>query len=228
VNALASGATLGVRRLLDPYLGISAGIGLLLVLLAARLERSVATIGAADRALVGAAFGIALPLLAYAVVARATAGSRWDHALDVLARHGLDRKGGALGAMAACTATLGLAGLLLGGLTATVAHGFADPLWPRDALNSASVGALAGAGYAGWFSLGSALGRVGGGRFWFLVVDWLLGSGTTTLAVFWPRAHIRNLIGAPPVLGMSQTMAVLSIALLSAVCVAIAVFRTPR
>ena len=87
MSSLGCGATLGLRRLLDPYLGISAGIGLLLVLLAARLERSVAAVGAAVRALVGAAFGIALPLLAYAVVARATAGNRWDHALDVLARH---------------------------------------------------------------------------------------------------------------------------------------------
>ena len=110
VSALAAGVTLGARRLLDPYLGVAAGIALLLVLLAARLERSVTSAGAADRALVGAAFGIALPLFAYAVVARASEGRRWDHALDVLARHGLDRRLGAFGSILSSTAALTLAG----------------------------------------------------------------------------------------------------------------------
>ena len=228
MSDLGAGITLGARRLLNPYLGIAAGITLLLVLLAARLERSVATAGAADRALIGAAFGIALPLFAYAVVARATEGGRWDHALDVLARHGLDRRLGAFGSMLSASAALVLAGLVLGGLTATVARGFGDPLWARDALSSASVGALAGFCYGAWFALGSALGRGKGGRFWFLIADWLLGSGTTALAVAWPRAHIRNSIGAPPVLGMSQAMAAVSIGLLSAVCVIVALWRTPR
>jgi hypothetical protein len=214
--------------LLDPYLGVAAGIALLLVLLVARLERSVTSSGAADRALVGAAFGMALPLFAYAVVARASEGRRWDHALDVLARHGLDRRLGAFGSILSSTVALALAGLLLGGLTAIVARGFGDPLWGRDALRSASVGALAGFCYGAWFGLGSAFGKAGGGRFWFLVADWLLGGGTTAVALFWPRAHIRNLIGAPPVLGMSQTMAAVSIGLLSALCIVIALFRTPR
>jgi hypothetical protein len=228
MNAVVSGIALGTRRLMDPYLGVAAGISLMLVLIVARLERSLLPAGAADRTLVGAAFGIAMPLFAYAVVSRASEGSRWDHALDVVGRHGLDRRLGALGSMVASGATLAFAGLVLGGLTVTVARGFGDPLWARDALSSALVGSLAGAGYAAWFALGSALGRRGGGRFWLLIADWLLGSGTTALALFWPRAHVRNLIGAPPVLDMSQPTAALSIGLLSAVCIVAALWRTPR
>jgi hypothetical protein len=228
MNALAAGITLGARRLMDPYLGIAAGITLMLVLLVARLERSVLSAGAADRALIGVAFGIALPLFAYVVVARAAQGKRWEHALDVVARHGADRRISALGSMVTATAALALAGLLLGGLTAIVARGFGDPLWARDALSSASVGSVAGGCYGVWFALGSALGRNGSGRFWLLIADWLLGSGTTALALFWPRAHIRNLIGAPPVLGMSQGMAVACIGLLSAFCLIVALWRTPR
>ena len=228
MNAVAAGITIGARRLMDPYLGVAAGITLVLVLLAARLERSVLTTGAADRALIGAAFGIALPLFAYALVARASEGRRWDQALDVVARHGLDRRLGAFGSMVTATAVLALAGMLLGGLTATVARGFGDPLWIRDALTSAWVGSLAGSCYGAWFALGSALGRRGTGRFWLLIADWLLGGGTTALALFWPRAHIKNLIGAAPVLGMSQAMAVASIGILSAVCVVLALWRTPR
>lgn len=228
MSAIGTGLTLGTRRLLDPYLGTGAAIALFLVLLVARLERSAASAGAADRALIGAAFGIALPLFAYAVVARAAAGRRWDGALDVVARHGLDRRLATLGVIFACAGTLVLAGFVLGALTAIVAHGFGDPLWARDALSSATVGAVAGAGYAGWFTLGSAFGREGGGRFWLLVADWLLGSGSTALAVAWPRAHVRNLIGAPPVLGMSQGLALLALLVLSFLCVGIALLRTPR
>jgi hypothetical protein len=228
MSAVASGIALGARRLMDPYLGVAAGITLMLVLLVARLERSVLAAGAADRALIGAAFGIAMPLFAYAVVSRASEGSRWDHALDVVARHGLDRRLGALGSMVAASAALALAGLVLGSLTATVARGFGDPLWARDAASSGWVGLLAGVGYAAWFALGSALGRRGTGRFWLLIADWLLGTGTTAAALFWPRAHIRNLIGAPPVLDMSQPMAIASIGLLSSVCIVAALWRTPR
>jgi hypothetical protein len=228
MSAIATGLTLGARRLLEPYLATGAAITLLLVLLVARLERSVSAAGASDRALVGAAFGIALPLFAYAVVARASDGRRWDGALDVIARHGIDRRLAALGVILACAAALALAGLVLGMLTATVAHGFGDPSWLRDGLSSASVGAVAGVCYTGWFALGSAFGREGGARFWLLVADWLLGSGTTALAVVWPRAHIRNLIGAPPVLGMGQGLALLAVVVLSSLCVAVALWRTPR
>ncbi len=228
MSGLVTGLTLGTRRLLDPYLGTGAAIALFLVLLVARLERSLATAGAADRALIGAAFGIALPLFSYAVVARATEGRRWESAVDVIARHGLDRRTAALGVILACAGVLALAGLVLGALTATVAHGFGDASWLRDALSSGSVGAVAGAGYASWFALGSAFGREGGGRFWLLIADWMLGGGTTALAVVWPRAHVKNLIGAPPVLGMSQTLALLAVVVLSTLCVTVALYRTPR
>jgi hypothetical protein len=65
----------------------------------------------------------------------------------------------------------------------------------------AFVGALA---YVAWFGLASTIGNGGRARLWALIIDWLLGSGPTAFALFWPRGHVRNLLGAEPVLEMPQ------------------------
>ncbi len=74
-----------------------------------------------------------------------------------------------------------------------IAHGPTDPPLGGDLLASAWIGALGGAAYATYFSLGSALfGKAGRGI--FLVVD-LLFAGFGVGALLTPRAHVRSLFG---------------------------------
>ena len=59
---------------------------------------------------------------------------------------------------------------------------------------SFGVSALGGAAWAAFFAAGSAIGG-GGWRGAFLAVDWIVGSGSGTLAVFTPRGHVTALLG---------------------------------
>jgi hypothetical protein len=118
----------------------------------------------------------------------------------------------------------------LGGILAALAvlltRGTADPKLVGDLLSSVWLGVLGGACYAAWFSLGSMVGASGGGRLLFLLLDWVLGSGSTALAAPWPRAHLRNLLGSEPVLHMPQWSALAAVLLLTVVCGTWAVLRT--
>ena len=53
--------------------------------------------------------------------------------------------------------------------------------------------------YALYFGAASLLGKRGGGRKWALIIDFVLGAGSSALAAPWPRGHVRNLLGGEPV-----------------------------
>lgn len=93
-------------------------------------------------------------------------------------------------------AVVGLSALvcaLLAVLVVGIAHGPTDPPLGNDLATSALVGALGGAAYAAYFSLGAAVfGRTGRGI--FLVID-LLFAGFGAGALLTPRAHVRSLFG---------------------------------
>jgi hypothetical protein len=95
----------------------------------------------------------------------------------------------------------------------------------RDALASAYAGSLAGAAYAAWFSLGASFGRRGGGRAAALVVDWLLDGMGGVASLGCPRAHVRNLFGGPPPLGLSERASAVALVLLTIICVLLAILR---
>jgi hypothetical protein len=223
-----AGAQITLARFATRSLGIGSVFAATLVLLAGLLERREDLVHAADRTLVGAVFGIALPVLGYVLLGRASDGRRLDTALDALARHGADRQRALLGAVLASAATLGAAGMLLASLGVVTARGIGDPRLIGDAALSSMIGLGAGVCYACWFALGSQLGGQGGGRIWALALDWLLGTGTTALAAPWPRAHLRNLLGAEPVLGMPQWSAPVALSLLGLSCLAFSLLRAPR
>jgi len=228
VNSLWAGASVATTRLRRPSAWLAPAVALGFVMVAALLERRVSAARAADHALTGATFGLALPLLAYFTVACATGRARLDTALGELGRHGVHRRIGAVGLAGTTAALLALMGALLACTTVVCARGLGDPRLLSDLGISAWLGALGAVCYAIWFALGSLFGAAGGGRTLALVVDWVLGSGATALAIPCPRGHLRNLLGAEPVMQMPQWSALLAVATLTVACLGLVVWRTPR
>lgn len=211
MTAILSGARLASARLFRPSSLFGLLVASLAVAAVSLLQRRAVPLLAADRALAGVTFGIALPLLAYGSVARALGGARVDSAVAELARHGASRRSSTLGVQLALSLVLALAGAMLAALAVLVTRAPADPRLASDLAISSWIGALGGAAYAGCFLFGSTFGTSGGGRFWLLALDWVLGAGTTAVALPWPRGHLMNLLGEPPVLGLPQWSATLAL-----------------
>jgi hypothetical protein len=210
--SLSLGARLALRRSVTPRSALALAAALIIVVVAALLERRESPQHATDLTLVGALFGLVFPVLAYATLKAATAGRRLDDSVAELARHGAHRRSMVLGLTLACGAELAVVGALLAVAAVSVGRGAWDG---RDLLASSWIGIVAGFGYAAYFALGSSLGRRGGGRFWALALDWILGSGSGFFALPWPRGHIRNLLGSMPVLSMPQSAALAVLVALS-------------
>ncbi len=215
MSSLGAGARVAAFRLWRRASLVALLLAAGLVAVAALLERQSAALDAADHTLVGAVFGVAVPVLGYLVVECSADGRRLDASLDELARHGANRRAAALGLLWVCAALMAAAGAALAMLGVAVARGLSDGALSADLQASAWIGAVAGIAYTAWFALGSAFGRRGGGRFWALCLDWVLGSTTTLVAAPWPRGHIRNLLGAAPVLALAQWQGGLALALLT-------------
>ena len=177
----------------------------------ALLERAAGRVGAADRALSGGAFGVALPLLCYFLVGRACAGSSSTDAVAPLARHGLDRFGLTLGLAVPPALGAAVFAALSSLLVVLVTRGSNDGRLLADALTSIWIGLVAGPAYVAAFVGASAYGRGGRGRSWLLAADFVLGAGDSVLAFPWPKAHVRNLLGGSPALELSQLGALLAL-----------------
>ncbi|MBK7584910.1 MAG: hypothetical protein IPI67_32560 [Myxococcales bacterium] len=228
MSALLAGARLVRLRLwgLASFAGVCAA--LVCVALGALYERRTGSLVATDRALTGVALGLVLPLLAHGAVSRALGGAAFQAALTDLARHGANRRTSAAGVMSALAFALGLAGALIAALAVFVTRAPADPQLVRDLATSSWIGALAGAAYATWFCLGATFGKRGGGRGAFLVLDWIVGAGAGAGALFWPRGHVRNLLGAEPVLGMPEWSATLALSSLAVIYSLLTLWRLRR
>ena len=209
--SIRAGIDMAQQRLRGRATLVAGALALSFELGVALLERAQGAVGAADRALSGGAFGIALPLVSYFLVARVSDGKSLREALLPLARHGMDRRALSLGLaippalMAAAFAAVSSVMVVL------VARGPGDPRLAADAFTSLWIGLVAGAAYAAAFIGGSALGRRGQGRLWLLAADFVLGAGDSFLALPWPKGHIRNLLGGSAVLELSQLAALVAL-----------------
>lgn len=221
MSAVGLGVGLAATRFRRASSVAAVGAAFAFVALDAVMERSVSHSAAVDDVLFGAVFGIAIPVLAYLASERASDGTRLEDSVADLGRHGADRRHVALGLLLAVAALAGAAGAGLALLGTVLAHG-GQP-W-----TTAGIGALGGATYAAWFGAASTVGRRGQGRFWALALDWLLGSGTTVLALPWPRGHLSNLLGAEPILSMPAWSASLTLIALALAFTGIALARTAR
>ena len=206
-RALPLEATLAMQsvlsRILERHAWAAALLGCVASLVVAGLERRHGSLGAADRALGGAAIGLVLPLVACISVGAGLGRGRLNQALEPLSRHGGSPLFASLGALGALALLVALAATLIGVAT-TLAAGHPGDGLLADASSTGWIFGLAGATYAVCFVAASSFGRRGGGRVWFLLLDFAIGSSSGGFAAFFPRSHLRNLVGGSPPLELPQ------------------------
>jgi hypothetical protein len=226
MNAIVIGFALARERLRGP----SAALVLLFTCAAlfaiGVLERQSNAASAPDDALQGAVFGIALPILAYLVSERVCGGERLDRSVDGVARYGCDRRAALLGVLLASALCSALAGALITTFALLGAHTPHSATLAFDLRTSVGIALIAGPAYALYFSAASVLGKRGGGRKWALIVDLILGAGSSALAAPWPRGHVRNLLGGVPVVDLSQASAWLALGAIGVACLALSLLKT--
>lgn len=210
-----------MRRDHGPWLGVTIGLAALmrarvtlalvalitLSALSAAVERRLNPGLAANNALTGATFGLLVPLAAYGIFDRISGSDRLLGPLSATTRYGASGLWSVCGLLTVGVAAAVLVATLLGCTALVAARGPSDPALVGDAVVTARIGALAGLSYALYFAAASTFGGRGQGRLWALLLDWTLGSGSSALALPWPRGHVRNLLGAEPVLSLSQPAA---------------------
>ncbi len=139
--------------------------------------------------------GLVLPLVSFTIVGACVGAIGLRKSLRPVVGLGASPAEAAR-AIAAVTV---VAGALLGGALAMfvcrMGHRAGDSALVRDMVTSFGVGALAGAAYASYFLLGSALGA--SLRAPFLFVDWMLGAVPGAGCLLTPRAHVVSLFGGP-------------------------------
>lgn len=215
-------------RLRGPAALLLLALAALFVVIVALLERAIVPSKAVDRTLLGAVFGVALPLLAYAAAERATEGRRLQDATLPLVRHGADGRSVAIGFTLGLAVSLAVVGSILAALAVVAVRGLGDPGLGSDLGTSAGIGAAAGITYAAWFALGSTWGKRGGGRAWALGLDWLFGAGKAAVAVIWPRSHVRTLAGLESAVGWTANGAWLALLILTALYASVVLIRARR
>lgn len=221
------GPALGMLRLKSPGSVLALGLAEAFVIAAAYFERQSTSVGAADRALSGATFGVALPVLSLLALERVCDSQRVDHSLEVLARFGVSRRNLALGLLLSVGAVLAGVGAALGISSVIAARSFSDPdLW-QDMLATGRIGLVGGAAYAGWFGLASMVGRGGAMRFGAFLLDWALGQWRISGSLPCPRSQIRNLLGAPPFEAGSPWLSVAILLALWLACSLLVAWRRP-
>jgi hypothetical protein len=223
-----AGISLAKERLRRGATGVACALAVVFEIGVALLERAQGRVGAADRALSGGAFGIALPLLCFFLVSRVCGASSLREAVAPLARHGLNRRALVLGVAVPPALIAAIFAALSGVLVVIVTRGPSDPDLARDSLSSLWIGLVSGPAYVAAFLGASALGRRGQGRSWLLLADFVLGAGDSFVAFPWPKAHVRNLLGGTATLELSQAAALVVLVGMSLAFMALGALRNPR
>ena len=190
------------------------------------VERRRDAASAADTVLTGAVFGVALPILAYLLMDRVCAGQQLSRSVDVIARHGSDRRAVVLGLLLGSALCTALAAALLTSAALLGARAPGSSAFVHDLRISVGISLLAGEVYALWFGVASLFGKRGGGRKCALLVDFLLGASSSLLAVPLPRGHVRNLLGGTPVNHFSQSSAWLALGVIGVMSLTLSALRT--
>ena len=206
------------------WLGVTAWAALAFAFAMAARQRGSAH--GADHVLIDTYGALALPLLSYVIVGATVASQSLRASTASLVAFGAQPMRAAAAAIAVAAASCAVVGALVAASVALLAHGIADPPRMHDALASAYVGALGGAAYAAWFSLGASFGRKGGGRLLLLVLDWILGATGGAGALATPRGHVRNLLGGVPPMALSERASATALAVLAIVCALVAIRRS--
>jgi hypothetical protein len=227
MNAIGfqAGLRTGLRNLTTTRSLVGAVVTLIAVALISAAEKQVGIFGAASRALEDKVFGLLLPFVLLYVSARALESIRLQDAATPLARFGFSRRSVGLGLIVASMLAGGALAAVAAAETALIAHDLTAPPPALDAFTCAWIGALTGCAYAALFALGATFGARGGGRFWALAADFVLGATSGVAALLVPRAHAQNLLGGEPPMLLAQPA---SAALLVVLAIGFTVFALAR
>jgi hypothetical protein len=224
IAALARPSLARLLRGPRAWLGVAAWCALAVVFALAARERRAAH--GADHVLLQTYGALALPLLSFVIVGAIVASQSLRASAAAVVTFGAQPARAAAASIAVAAAGCAVVGAATAAIVAVVAHGIADPPRLHDAAVSAYVGALGGAAYAAWFSLGSTFGRKGGGRVVLLVLDWLVGANDGAAALFSPRGHVRNLLGGAAPMDLSQRASAVALVLLIVASTLVAIRRS--
>jgi hypothetical protein len=226
-SGLWLGCASGLMRLTQRRALVAGASGLGIVALVAVAEKRAALYGAASRVLENEVFGLILPIALVLASRRALDPTRLDVAAMPLARFGPSRRTVALGLVLASMIGAALLAASAAALAAVLAHDPTAPAIRLDAFSSAWIGALGGTAYAAFFAFGATYGSQGGGRWWGLAADFLLGSTSGVGALLAPRAHIENLLGGQPPMLLSQPASAACLAAIGVAFTLLALLRCP-
>lgn len=180
-------ARLGSARVRWAPIGAWSLLSILVAILARPKAHGV------DMALARGFGSVTLPLLAFTCFALVCPEGTLTEAAQPLVFVGASRKRAALTML---TTVLGLSAALsalVGAMVVVIAHGPGSSPLVADLVPTVGISALAGAAYAAYFALGTALfGKNGRGV--FLGLD-LFGAGLGVGSLLTPRAHLRALFG---------------------------------
>lgn len=207
---LSGGLSIAIERFRRRGFALAVGLAFALTVVAGLVERRVGGNTSVDRTL-GVVFSWAIPLTSLAVVSLAISGLKLRDATWPVARFGAPRSRVALGLVGAAMLVSAVVSMVLSVTAVAVAHRDGGASLPADLATSAWIGALTGAAYAAWLSLGASFGRFGGGRNVILALDFVLGR-TDVFGVVFPRGNAANLLGfsAPLELGQRASSALLA------------------
>jgi hypothetical protein len=227
MTATFTGFRLGLLRLRARRVLVAGVLAWIFVTIAALLERRSAPVGAVDRALAGATFGIAIPLVALLSMELVCASRRLDAATEVAGHWGANRRQLALGLLLSASLISVASAVLLGASTVLLTRSLSDPDLLRDILATSWIGGLAGVAYTGGFGLGSVIGRTGGGRFGVLALDWLIGASASAVALPFPRGPLKVLLLSATAGSVPAPYAVGLLAVFALACSLLACVRCP-
>jgi hypothetical protein len=228
VSGFVFGASAAFGKLRGRAVAAAAAGILALVSLLSWAARHFEVDDAVDHVLGGAVFGVVLPLVAYAAIGRVCGELRLEEAVRPISRHGGDRRAAVLGLVVATAFRVASLGVALAALAVLFARGRFDGPALIDAFTSAWIGALGGAVYVVWFALGALFLKGGKGRAVALGVDWIFGTATSAVALPWPRAHLRSLLGGELVAGLPEWQSTVALYALGAVYLSLVSLRVAR
>jgi ABC-type transport system involved in cytochrome c biogenesis ATPase subunit len=133
------------------------------------------------------------------------AGSTRQEAVEIIGRFGVDRRALAIGR----TLTISFIAGLLGAASALAAilyasSGRANPPAISELYQSTWIIGFAGVVYGAIAASLSNVKRPWLSRWAFILLDFALGGGSSSVSVPFPRAHIHNLLGSPSSVAISQ------------------------
>jgi hypothetical protein len=224
IAALARPSVARLLRGPRAWLGVAPWCVLAFAFALAARERGSAH--GADHVLLDTYGALVLPLLSFVIVGASVASRSLRASAAPVVAFGAQPARAAAASIAVAGAGCAVVGAVVAAILAIVAHGTSDPPRLQDAVTSAYVGALGGAAYGAWFSLGASFGRRGGGRVALLALDWILGASGGVAALFSPRGHVRNLLGGAPPMDLSQRASAAALVLFAVTTALVAIRRS--